>query len=127
MIPLWVIRYVLPGVGAVLALWAAYSWADGRGYDRADAKWQAQAAKDAVKIRQIEQQWRDEHAKADAADAARIAAQDALMAALQRKVTVYAQSETGRACGLDADGGLLINEAIGAANRTVASGSSPRR
>jgi hypothetical protein len=39
MIPLWVIRYVLPGVGAVLALWAAYSWADGRGYDRADAKW----------------------------------------------------------------------------------------
>lgn len=127
MIPLWVIRYVLPGVGAVLALWAAYSWAHGRGVAEERGKWHAQAAKDAVKIRQIEQQWRDEHAKADAADAARIAAQDALMAALQRKVTVYAQSEAGRACGLDADGGMLINEAINAANRTVAAGSGPRR
>ena len=42
MIPVWVIRYVLPGVGAVLALWAAYSWAHGRGVADERAKWQAE-------------------------------------------------------------------------------------
>lgn len=41
MMPLWVIRYVLPGVGAVLALWAAYSWAKGIGAAEERGKWEA--------------------------------------------------------------------------------------
>jgi len=62
-----VIRYVLPGVGAALALWAAYSWADGRGYDRAEAKWQARevAAQEAQRARETALQ-----AQVDAAGAA---------------------------------------------------------
>lgn len=44
MIPAWVIRYVLPGVGAVLALWGCYSWAHGRGVADERAKWQAARA-----------------------------------------------------------------------------------
>jgi uncharacterized membrane protein len=36
-------RIILPAIGAVLAVWAAYSWAYGRGRDVERAKWQAAA------------------------------------------------------------------------------------
>ena len=67
MIPLWVIRYVLPGVGAVLALWGAYSWSHGRGVAEERGKWQARevAAQEAQRARQTALQ-----AQVDAAGAA---------------------------------------------------------
>ena len=67
MIPLWVIRYVLPGVGAVLALWAAYSWSHRRGVAEERGKWQARevAAQEATRARETALQ-----AQVDAAGAA---------------------------------------------------------
>jgi len=124
-VPAWAWK-AAPYVGGVLLAGGAALWLIDNGRDAERAEWQAKVATEQAKVRRLEQQWRDEHARADAADVARLTAQDALMAALQRKVTVYAQSNEGRACGLDAAGGMLANEAIAAANRTVAAGSGPR-
>lgn len=119
----WPIAAVLT---VVLALWAYGRHREGQGVAKERAAWQKVVAVEQAKVRAVEKRWQDEHNKADAADVARIAAQDALMTALQRRITVYGNSETGRACGLDPAGGLLINEAVAAANRTVAASPAPR-
>ncbi len=120
-------RVILPVLGVLLALWGWGEHREGQGRAAERAKWEKAVAAEQAKVRAIEKRWQDEHSKADAADVARLAAQDALMAALQRKVTVYAQTPEGRACGLDAAGGLLVNEAIAAANRTVAGDPGARK
>lgn len=124
--PVWAIRYVLPALAVVAALWVAYSWAYARGRDAERAEWEIVAAKRAEEIARLEQELQRQKSLAENADHERMQAHEALMTALQRKVTVYAQSEAGRACGLDDVGGLLVNEAVAAANSTIARPASPR-
>lgn len=129
----WAIGPALPwlGLGLIIALGLGAWTINDRAVDRTtiavDAKWQKLVANEQAKVRKLEHDWQDEHNKAEAADVRRQDAQNALMAALQQKVTAYVQSPEGRACGLDPAGGLLINEAVAAANRTVAAGAASRR
>lgn len=127
MIPLWVIRYVLPGVGAVLALWAAYSWADGRGYDRAEAKWQARevAAQEAQRARETALQ-----AQVDAAGAA-LSMSTAEIERLSKRATgnvrnIYAARPADNLACLDTGVLRAIAESDAAPHDTSAASASPR-
>jgi hypothetical protein len=119
-------REVWYALAAALALWLAYDWAYDRGAAAERVTWEAEAAR----LRAVAAEEAAARAAAvDAAtrgDAARISEMTRAMTRLQQKVTAYAQSQNGLSCGLDAAGGMLINEAVAAANAAAAPGPRPR-
>lgn len=127
MIPLWVIRYVLPGFAAFIALVAAYSWAHGRGVDAERGKWRARevAAQEAQRARETALQ-----AQVDAAGAA-LSMSTAEIERLSKRATgnvrnIYAARPADNVACLDPGVLRAIAESDNAPDDTSTASTSPR-
>jgi hypothetical protein len=118
---------VLAAVAVLLALW---SWGNAR-FDAGVAKERAEWTAEASRLRAIAAQEAAQRAiainAAHDADTQRNAALDRLLAPINDKVKSYANTPNGRAVCLSADGRLLAQQAVAAANASIAASSGARR
>jgi len=125
-----ILRRFWPALAAVAVLLAIWAWGNARfnaGVAKERAAWEQEASRlRAIAVTEALARVTAVNAAHDA-DTQRNAALERLLAPINDKVNDYAKSPNGRAVCLSADGRLLAQQAIDAANASIASGSSARR
>ena len=125
-----ILRRFWPALAAVAVLLALWGWGNSR-FDAGVAKERAAWEQEAARLRAVAAT--EAQARAAAVNAAhdadtqRNAALERLLAPINDKVNDYAKSPNGRAVCPSADGRLLAQAAVAAANASIAASSGARR